>query len=102
MGWWEEHLHSFEIDGREYGPELEDGWGGLDEGPVNEAVVRLCKVIKQEKAKFVYTYDFGDNWEHKIVVEKILPEEKGKRYPVCLGGERAGPLEDCGGVGGLL
>ena len=42
-------------------------------------------------------YDFGDGWEHDILVEKILPIEKGIHYPVCIDGKRACPPEDCGG-----
>ena len=47
-----------------------------------------------------YIYDFGDNWEHKVVLEKILPREKNVNYPRCIGGKRACPPEDCGGVWG--
>jgi len=48
----------------------------------------------------MYTYDFGDNWEHRVLVEKILPAEPGKTCPLCLAGKRACPPEDCGGVWG--
>jgi len=47
-----------------------------------------------------YTYDFGDNWEHIIKLEKVLPRDKNINYPVCIGGKRASPPEDCGGVWG--
>ena len=60
----------------------------------------ISKIINQEKLKFSYYYDFGDNWENIIVVEKILEEEPNKKYPVCIDGARAGPPEDCGGVWG--
>ena len=46
------------------------------------------------------TYDFGDSWEHAIVVENVLPPEPGVAYPLCLGGKFQGPPEDCGGVPG--
>jgi hypothetical protein len=49
----------------------------------------------------VYTYDFGDSWDHEIVVEKCLAPEPGRAYPVCLAGERHGPPEDCGGLPGF-
>ena len=47
-----------------------------------------------------YTYDFGDNWEHKIPLEKILPRDKNIEYPACIAGKRACPPEDCGGIRG--
>ncbi len=53
-----------------------------------------------ERAKVVYSYDFGDDWRHDIVVEKIIPAEPGVAYPRCVGGRRAAsPLEeDYGGI----
>jgi len=50
--------------------------------------------------KFLYEYDFGDGWEHELLVEKILPAEPGVGYPRCLKGKRACPPEDVGGVWG--
>jgi hypothetical protein len=47
--------------------------------------------------RFLYEYDFGDQWEHEIRVEKFLPLEAQWTYPVCIGGQRAGPPQDCGG-----
>jgi hypothetical protein len=48
----------------------------------------------------MYTYDFGDSWEHAIVVERVLPPEPGVPYPVCIDGKLQGPPDDCGGVPG--
>ena len=47
-----------------------------------------------------YEYDFGDSWEHKVVLEKIIPAEEGEKYPKCIAGKRACPPEDCGGIWG--
>ena len=47
--------------------------------------------------RFLYEYDFGDQWEHEVRVEKFLPLEARRKYPVCIGGQGAGPPEDCGG-----
>lgn len=49
-------------------------------------------------SSFTYTYDFGDNWRHKVTVEKVTPADPSVTYPVCTGGRRARPPEDCGGV----
>lgn len=64
---------------------------------VNTSIIKL---IKFEKQKLIYIYDFGDNWEHNIVVEKILKKDETQKYPVCIAGKRACPPEDSGGVWG--
>jgi len=98
MGWYNYHLHSFSIEGIEYGqPEPNPGLVLKDE---NKA--KLASLIKQEKAKFFYTYDFGDSWEHSILVEKILPKEPKVSYPLCIKAKRACPPEDCGGAWGYM
>ncbi|WP_102346131.1 IS1096 element passenger TnpR family protein [Bacillus sp. Marseille-P3661] len=50
--------------------------------------------LKKEKDRVLYTYDYGDNWEHDIVLEKILPEEPVTYYPRCTKAMRAVPEED--------
>ena len=62
--------------------------------------VTLATVVRGEKSKFLYEYDFGDRWDHELLIEKILPRDEGKRYPLCLTGKRACPPEDCGGIWG--
>jgi hypothetical protein len=47
--------------------------------------------------RFLYEYDFGDRWEHEVRVEKIVPVEARRKYPICIGSQRAGPPEDWGG-----
>jgi hypothetical protein len=69
----------------------------------DEDDVCLYDLNLQAKQKFSYLYDFGDSWEHEIRVSKIIPPEDANRdltRPRCLGGQRAGPLEDSGGVWG--
>jgi hypothetical protein len=62
--------------------------------------VRLQQVLAKPGRKIVYEYDFGDGWEHAIVLEKVLSIDSKTRYPRCLDGARACPPEDCGGVPG--
>ena len=73
-----------------------------DEGDVrDQRSVRLFEVAPRVNDSFVYEYDFGDGWEHVVLVEKILTREEGAGdFPVCLAGVRACPPEDCGGVPG--
>ena len=96
MGWTNSHLYRFEIAGTEYG--LPDPDGELPF--VDSRRNKLNKVVQNEKTGFLYEYDFGDGWDHEIIIEKILPAESGAQYPVCLDGKRACPPEDCGGIWG--
>jgi hypothetical protein len=96
MGWEDYHLHQFIIGGRYFGqPHPDYGFEMVD-----ETTVELNQVVSGVKTKFAYEYDFGDSWEHTLLIEKILPLEAGKHYPTCLTGRRACPPEDCGGVWG--
>jgi hypothetical protein len=98
MGWQDSHLHDFTIDGQTYGDPQNDEFGDLGIRP--KARYRLSQLISEAGARFYYQYDFGDSWEHTLVVEKIQPPKPGERYPVCLAGKRACPPEDVGGVWG--
>ena len=93
LGWSDDHLHRFVIHGREYGISYLGGLSFSD----NPAEVRLADLGLRAGERFVYEYDFTDAWEHDVRVEDFLPMEPGRRYPVCTGGRRAVPPEDCGG-----
>jgi hypothetical protein len=95
MGWQDYHLHSFEIDGVQYGQPDPDGELDLRD----ELDVRLDSVAGKD-SEFLYTYDFGDWWEHEVVVEQIDPADPDERYPICLAGQNACPPEDVGGAYG--
>jgi hypothetical protein len=99
MGWTNSHLHLFDIDGKLYSlPEFElDDW---DEPVSNERRARLFAFDWEPKKRFRYDYDFGDNWRHDVVIEKLRQIEEGVRYPKCIGGARACPPEDVGGISG--
>jgi hypothetical protein len=62
--------------------------------------VTLTDVAPKAKDKLGYIYDFGDSWEHKLVVEAIVPRDESQTYPICIDGGGAAPPEDCGGVWG--
>jgi len=97
MGWTNSHLHEFVIAGRRYGePDPEGGPTAV----LPEHRVRLCDVAAAENRHFLYRYDFGDNWQHEVLVERISTAREGGVVPVCLAGARRCPPEDCGGVPG--
>ena len=92
MGWYNEHLYQFYANDVYYGE--------FDDLDVEDATKARLKDIAREKSRFTYEYDFGDSWVHQITVEKILPPEPQKAYPRCIGGKRACPPEDIGGIWG--
>ncbi len=96
MGWTNSHLHLFRVGEKLYGePDAEWAMKVEDEGET-----RLQRISPKPGDRFIYEYDFGDGWCHKIVVEKVLPPDPGVKYAVCLDGRRACPPEDCGGAPG--
>ena len=99
MGWTDSHLHQFEKDGACYGVPYdefeEDGIEIIDSNSVS-----LNGLLKSEGDSLLYLYDFGDNWRHDVVVEKIVPGGDAPIRPECVAGERHCPPEDVGGVRG--
>lgn len=106
MGWEDYHLHEF----RFVDPvtRVETFVGIPDDDPIWDWERRILPGWKQKMAKWFsmekrtanYLYDFGDGWEHKITLEKILPRQENVSYPTCITGKRACPPEDCGGTWG--
>jgi len=100
-GWDDGHMHEFSIGQRRIGrPDPEDRLMGMP-SVENERTVRLSGILGRVGSKAIYTYDFGDSWEHGIVLEKRLPVEHNITYPVCIDGQLACPPEDCGGIPGF-
>lgn len=96
MGWESYHLHVFTVRGRDYSDI--DRFSDPDMG--DEEDVSLRDAFPRRGSKIAYEYDLGDSWRHEIRLEERLPPDEGARYPNCVGGERACPPEDCGGIGG--
>jgi len=99
FSWDDAHLHGFIVKDVEYGP-LDEDFEGDDDDIQDDSDVTLDSLELTAGAKFHYTYDFGDNWEVDIVVEKIEEATEELLDPVCLAGERAAPPEDVGGIPG--
>jgi len=94
MGWDDYHMHVFSTGRQEYGspdPEL---------GHVSDRKVRLSHVLTGPGDRLRYTYDFGDDWKHDIVLEETRIAVPGETYPSCSAGKGACPPEDCGGTWG--
>jgi hypothetical protein len=96
MGWTDSHLHEFEIARERYG--VPDPEWDAPNAPRSEARVRLASCLGGHK-QFHYLYDFGDSWEHKVIVEKRLVDDD-LPHPLCVDGENACPPEDVGGAPG--
>jgi diadenosine tetraphosphate (Ap4A) HIT family hydrolase len=99
LGWENYHLYQFEWAGvliAEPNPEVDP----LTFPDLDSHRTRLATIASRIGTTFVYEYDFGDSWEHDLVVERLRSAEKDVRYPRCLAGQRACPREDCGGTSG--
>ena len=91
MGWQDYHLHVFNHETGQYGiaePELQHR---------DERKTTLYDLASREGDSLEYEYDFGDGWEHEILLERLAPAEPDRQYPICAAGARACPPEDCGG-----
>ncbi|WP_433601333.1 plasmid pRiA4b ORF-3 family protein [Nocardia sp. CA-135953] len=89
FSWDDEHLHAFTIGRRRYGDPYFDAEYDEDEITVATALARARKSIS-------YVYDFGDNWQHEITLEKTVEPDPASTYPVCVDGRGDSPVEDCG------
>ncbi|HET7389100.1 MAG TPA: plasmid pRiA4b ORF-3 family protein [Nocardioidaceae bacterium] len=111
FGWYDYHLHRFALGGSVWdrdsqlflcsqdldNPEFEGDVDGLPEGDV-----RLDEVLTEAGDRLSYVYDYGDDWDLRIRLESVT-ERTADAAPVrCVGGRRAGPPEDSGGVYGYL
>jgi hypothetical protein len=99
MGWFDYHLWEFTLDGQRYGLPMDEDWG--TEPRRDAAKVRLRNILKPRKTIIEYLYDFGDSWEHRLIITKIRQGEPGIGYPRYAGGEWNAPPEDCGGIPGF-
>jgi hypothetical protein len=98
FGWSDLHLHRFRIHGRNYGISRVGGPSYSQDA----RQVRLDDFQFRHNERFLYEYDFGDAWQHEVRVERRLSAEPRQTYPVCIGGRRAAPPENCGGPWAFL
>ncbi len=106
MGWVGYHLHGFRFYDGKFGKmvsiglpnEWEESLRQKERKMIDEYVAQWFSLEKRTRA--IHDYDYGDGWEHAVVLEDIQPKEEGILYPQCMKGKRACPPEDCGGIGG--
>lgn len=98
FAWSDTYLHSFHIHGQAYGiPRLDGPHLDRDARHVPLAALRL-----HQRERFTYVYNFIDHWACDLRLEAIVPLDPRRIYPVCTGGTRAAPPEDCGGAWAYL
>ena len=104
MGWQDCHLHDFTIrNPRSHAKErigIPDEDDEFELGILPGWALYIADYFSRKNSTATYLYDYGDNWEHAVKLEKILPRVKETKYPRCIAGKRACPPEDCGGVHG--
>jgi hypothetical protein len=97
MGWSNSHMHGFRLRQRPQ-PGSRPRW--LPVESADEKTTRLSDLLRRPRDWCVYDYDFGDGWEHQLLLEEIVPHVPSARYPVVLAGRGACPPEDVGGLPG--
>jgi hypothetical protein len=103
MGWTNSHLHHFRVGKQFYGDRelMEENFEEMGYENSTRTLVSDILPKNAKRFRFEYEYDFGDSWHHEVLFEGQLKPEAGKKYPLCLEGERACPPEDVGGIGGF-
>ena len=96
MGWYDGHLHQFQSGGKLFG--TSDREIGISR--ISETKTKVDQLLRRPKDRLLYEYDFGDGWEHDVILEAILPPGRDGRYPIVVAGRRACPPEDVGGIPG--
>lgn len=98
MGWTDSHLHQWEKDGKNWGVPEWDEFDELD--LIDESQRQLADVLNRQGDSVLYVYDFGDNWQHAVLLEEITRANDVVKTPIYLRGERRCPPEDVGGIPG--
>lgn len=98
FGWQNSHLHEFRVGEELIANPINDEFGDMN--IIDENAIKLTQKIVFEKMKFVYIYDFGDDWMHEIEVVKFI-EPKSSFYPRCIKASNNTPPEDIGGAYGF-
>jgi hypothetical protein len=95
MGWSNSHLHAFTVDNQRYGMNYDD----FPEGELDEKSVTVLHALR-DVHRFTFEYDFGDSWDHEILIEELTRSPVRLKYAVCTDGANACPPDDVGGTSG--
>jgi len=93
MGWTNSHLHQFVVQRQR----ISDPRSRVGTKVANESRTRLGELIWAVRASLLYEYDFGDGWQHELLLEEVLTGDESFQQ-ICVGGKRCCPPEDCGGA----
>lgn len=99
MGWFDCHLWEMAIHGQTYGLPMDEDWGTAPRKVASRT--RLRDVIAPGRPQIHYAYDFGDYWEHSLIISDVRAGDRSTAYPRFLAGEGNCPPEDCGGIPGF-
>jgi hypothetical protein len=105
MGWQDSHLHHFKIHGKGKKKAIQIGIPDFDRMSDLEEVypgweIMVLDYFDDLGVEAEYLYDYGESWMHMVKLEGYLIKDNEIEYPICIGGERTCPPEDCGGVPG--
>ena len=102
MGWQDKHLHQFKVDDPRNGTSLrygipdDSGFHGAQE-VLTDWEHLIADHFRPDMGPALYSYDFGDGWQHEITLEATLSDVEPGELPACLEGDGLCPREDCGG-----
>jgi hypothetical protein len=96
MGWTDSHLHQFVLQRQRFPASI----GGVGTKAANENRTKLGELIWTAGARLLYEYDFGDGWQHELLLEEVLRGDESFQQ-VCVAGNGCCPPEDCGGPQGF-
>ncbi|OGV99380.1 MAG: hypothetical protein A2Z59_03005 [Nitrospinae bacterium RIFCSPLOWO2_02_39_17] len=100
MGWTNSHMHQYRQNKLYYGTPGKESESDFGFKTLDEKKYKINQVMDKPRTKIIYEYDFGDSWDHDLILEKTLTKDEKFNYPICLDGAMACPPEDCGGLGG--
>ncbi len=101
MGWTNSHLHQFIKNDKNYTERMGMDYLWDEEDNVDYLTIEISDLLEKEMDSIIYEYDFGDGWEHEVLLEEILERDQNIIYPICVDGAMNCPPDDCGGIFGF-